>query len=339
MHPPDRGTTRPPTLEDVARLAGVSLMTASRAVNGAPYVSERSRQKVHEAQEALGFVAHRGARHLVTRRTDAVALVVPVAERDLLRDTNVAAITSGAGRTLAGTGRQLVTLLASTERERQQVLADVKGRSVDAVLVVAPELLDDLPRRMEATGMPVVATGDPATVRALGRGVVVDVEASVAALVAVLVEGGARRPALVAGPEESSLTATQVAAFAAAVAPLGVPVRVVHGDWSSAGGEVATAALLAEDDRVDGLAVLSDTMAAGALRALRRHGLRVPQDVRVVGHDDSAAALHTDPVLTTLRVPFVEIGARLAELAVAALDGAPPRVDVLATAIVRRGSA
>ena len=162
------------------------------------------------------------------------------------------------------------------------------------------------------------------------------------AAVAHLVARGRRTIGTVAGPADMVPGADRRTGWEKALREAGRPAGaalVAEGDFTHAGGRAATEALLGRRPNIDGLFAASDLMALGALDALRAAGRRVPDDVAVVGFDDSELARTTEPPLTTVRQPIEQLGTEMARLLVAQLDdGAPPTGVVLRTELVVRNS-
>lgn len=198
---------------------------------------------------------------------------------------------------------------------------------VDGAIVLShhgPEVARQL-----ATGShPVVFIGDP-EVPGLPY---VDLDQPEASAMAThrLIEKGATRIASITGPMDMHAGLQRLSGFEAALSEAGLaPVAVAEGDFTLRGGEDAAGQLLARSPDLDGLFVASDLMAVGALRALRRAGRRVPDDVLVVGFDDSSAALQASPQLTTVTNPASELARTAGEMLLRMLSGAEPEGPVI----------
>lgn len=335
---PPSGDRRRPTLGDVAKLAGVAPMTASRAMNNERYVSEDAARKVREAARQLGYVAHQGARSLATNRADTVGLILPMAGEQFFNDPNIAPILAGASAELAERGSQLVVLIAGNDYQASKVREFVLARHVDGALIVSPEIVPDLVSDLLTAGVPVAATGSIAGRPGLDL-VDVDTEAAIRRSHDHLVSRGARRIAMIAGRAGDPAANVQTKSFAVATGSDDRPVE--HGDYSESSGREGMARLLCSHPDIDGVIVMSDVMARGAIDALKQSGRAVPDDVRVVGHDDSIAASAVTPALTTTRVPFAQIGAAMAELVLERVEDPdrPPQRLTVETELIERDSA
>jgi len=311
-----------PTLEAVARRAGVSRATVSRVVNGSTTVAEEIRVRVRRAVEEMGYVPNQAARSLVTQRTDSIALVLTEEPNRVFSDDQVfPGIIRGVSQELEAADRQLVLMMASSTAGHERIERFAGGRHVDGVMIASMHGADPLPAALARMHIPVVCGGRP-----LGRAhalpyVDVDHTGGVSAAVRHLLGTGRRRIATIAGPQDMIAGIDRLAAYRAALADSDRRSIVAVGDFTRESGAVAMRQLLADDPQLDAVFVASDLMAHGALRTLREAGRRVPDDVAVVGFDDIEMARFTDPPLTTVRQPIVEIGRQLARLMVRVIAG------------------
>ncbi|MGI5327547.1 LacI family DNA-binding transcriptional regulator [Actinomadura nitritigenes] len=313
-----RGTR--PTLEEVAARAGVGRGTVSRVVNGSPRVSERARQAVLKAIDELGYVPNRAARTLVTRRTDTVALVVAESDQRLFGEPYFAGIIRGISNGLGDTGLQLLLALARSPAEYARLEHYLTTQHVDGVLLTSLHAEDPLPAKLEANGVPTVLGGRPPGLSPVSY---VDVDNRLGAREAVghLIAGGRRRIATIAGPQDMGVGIDRLAGYREALGEAGLPEYVAFGDFGEATGITAAERLLAGEPAVDAVFAASDPMALGTLRVLRRLGRRVPDDVAVIGFDDSAAAPLADPPLSSVHQSPEEMGVAMARLLVSRIRG------------------
>ncbi|GAA1588148.1 LacI family DNA-binding transcriptional regulator [Actinomadura kijaniata] len=332
-------TGRRPTLEEVAARAGVGRGTVSRVINGSPKVSAQAREAVRKAIDELGYVPNRAARTLVTNRTDTVALVVAESEQRLFGEPYFAGIIRGISATLGDTGLQLLLALARSPEEYARLEHYLTPQHVDGVLLTSLHAEDPLPARLEAGGVPTVLGGCPPGLAPFSY---VDVDNREGARQAVehLVARGRRRIATIAGPQDMGVGIDRLTGYRVALAEAGLPELVAYGDFGEASGITAVEELLERDPGLDAVFAADDPMALGALRALRRRGRRVPEDVAVVGFDDSAAAPLADPPLTTVHQSAEEMGREMARLLMARINGdpLPEPVVILKPRLVVRAS-
>jgi DNA-binding LacI/PurR family transcriptional regulator len=332
------GSPGRPTLDAVAALAGVGRGTASRVLNGSPQVSPQARAAVEAAISELGYVPNRAARSLVTQRTDSVALVVSESQERVFGEPFFAGVLRGISSALMETPLQLWLAMAASAEQRERVEHHLTGQHVDGVLLLSLHDDDPLPAMLRRRGMPFVLGGRPADPDPDDYFVDVDNEAGARKAIEYLLGRGARRVATVAGPQDMEVGRARLAGYRAAVPDQNL---VAYGDFTEAGGRAAMRAVLARTRELDAVFAASDLMASGALRALREAGLRVPQDVALIGFEDAPVATQTDPPLTTVHQPVEELGRRMAALLAALIRREPVALShvLLDTNLVRRASA
>ncbi|MFF2129998.1 LacI family DNA-binding transcriptional regulator [Streptomyces olivochromogenes] len=342
-------TASRPTLEAVAARAGVSRATASRVVNGGDGVREPLVERVRRAVEELGYVPNQAARSLVTRRHDAVAVVIAEPETRVFADPFFALQLRGISKELTAHDSQLVLLLTEGRDDHARVGRYLAGGHVDGALVFSLHLDDPLPQLIHGAGVPTVFGGRPGWGDGARRAVYVDSDNRGGAREAVrhLVGLGRTRVAHITGALDQTSAVDRLDGFRDVMGDAD-PRLVVEGDFTPAGGERAMRELLERCPDVDAVFAANDLTASGALRVLRERGRRVPDDVAVIGFDDMLpVAEQTDPPLTTVRQDIEEMGRLMARLLLRDLDrrtgkqgadGGPAGV-VLPTTLVRRVSA
>ncbi|MDX6314361.1 MAG: hypothetical protein QOF44_3825 [Streptomyces sp.] len=338
-----------PTLEAVAERAGVSRATASRVVNGGAGVRAPLVERVQQAVAELGYVPNQAARTLVTRRNDAVAVIVAEPESRVFADPFFAQQLLGISRELTAQDSQLVLLLVEGTEDYDRVGRYLGGGHVDGALVFSLHADDPLPAIISRIGLPTVFGGRPGWSGAEGdRNILyVDSDNRGGARDAVrhLASLGRSRIATITGPLDQTASVDRLDGYHDLL-PDTDPRLIVEGDFSAVGGERAMAELLGRVPDLDAVFVASDLMATGALRVLREHGRRVPDDVAVVGFDDMASVAEAaDPPLTTIRQDIEGMGRLMVRLLLRGLerpeDGVPRPLSsvVIPTQLVRRTSA
>lgn len=332
-----------PTLEAVARLAGVSRATVSRVVNGSTTVAVTIREAVNRAVDELGYVPNQAARSLVTNRTESIALILPAAaSRVFSDDLFFPAVIRGVGAELEAADKQLVVMLAGSAAAPGRVERYALAGHVDGVAFASTRGVDPLPGKLARHGVPVVCCGRP--LNAAGVAVPwVDVDnlGGVATAVRHLLATGRHRIATIAGPQEIVAGIDRLRGYRATLRAAGLPEQIEVGDFTRESGARAMRRLIAEDPGLDAVVAGSDMMAYGALEVLRASGRRVPDDVAVIGFDDVEISRYTEPQLTTVRQPIVEIGRTMARQILGLVEGRAdvPESVVLPTELVIRGSA
>lgn len=326
----------PVTLADVARRAGVSAATASRALSDHPHVAPATRARVRAAAAELDYVVSPEASRLAGRATGRVAVVVPHLARWFFGE-----LLEGLEAVLRAAALDVLLFRVGDAEERRAFFEKLPARrKVDAVVVLAFPVDDRERRRLDLLGVGIVAAGGSfAPYPSVG----IDDHAAGRQAVDHLVHLGHRRIGMIAAidPEpQGTQTRARTAAYAAALRDAGLtpdPELLVQVDWGAEGGAEGMARLLGVRDPPSAVYAHSDEVALGAARTLRRAGLRVPQDVSLIGIDDHPLAALTD--LTTVAQPVREQGRMAGRMVVAVLRGEDsPRSVTLPTRLVPRGS-
>ena len=325
------------TLHDVARLAGVSAITVSRAVNTPSAVSPQTLERVKDAIARSGYVPNLVAGGLASNRNRLVAALVPTVAGPVFLET-IQALTD----TLAGAGCQLILGQSGYRGDHEDALIDaLVGRRPGGIVLTGILHSPEGRRRLLASGIPVVETWD-LTPEPIGM-VVGFSHAQVGRAVAdALHARGCRRPALVTADDQRALQ--RRSGFESRLAALGVappPVCVVPAPSSLANGRAGFASLLASHPQTDAVFCSSDVIAHGVLTEALARGLRVPGDVAVMGFGDLPFAAHTHPALSTVRIDGTAIGQQAARFILDRMDGreAGPRIRDLGFSMVERASA
>ncbi|MEU8265241.1 LacI family DNA-binding transcriptional regulator [Micromonospora sp. NPDC048999] len=325
---------RPPTLEDVARMAGVSRATVSRVINGVRNVDPDLHAVVWAAVDATGYVPNRAARSLVTRRAGTVALVVSDSEEHdddpflsrFFADPFFGRVVGGVMSVLRPAGVQLTLQLVGSAAARARLVGDLRHGHADGVVLLSLHPDDTLPALLVEAGIAAVLVGRPAR-PALISYVDVANEAGAALAVAHLLDRGCQRIGILSGPENVPASQDRMTGFRQAMARHGhawFPCE--PGNFTRDSGEAAMRRLLAQHPDLDGIFVANDLMAQGALVALHEAGRRVPDQVAVVGFDDSSAAQAAQPPLTTVRHPLEDMAAEATRMLLARIDDLGLRV-------------
>jgi DNA-binding LacI/PurR family transcriptional regulator len=331
-----------PTLEEVAKLAGVSRATASRVFTASPKVSSKAKRAVERAAEKLRYVPNRAARTLVTGRTDSIGLVIPEPTAFLFGDPFFPRLVRGISEVLSRRRLQLILLMPQSAADESRLEGYLSAGHVDGVLMVSLHGNDPLPERLHERGSLVVLGGRPGPNSPVAY-VDVDNVGGARAAVEHLVATGRRRIATITGPLDMAAGVDRLQGYNDALRRAGLKTDEsfqLAGDFSQVSGAAAMQALLDRRPDLDAVFCASDVMAAGALETLRRQRRRVPQDVAVVGFDDSTIATSTAPALTSVRQPIEEMGREMARLLIASLDSgtAGGKRVILATELVVRAS-
>jgi LacI family transcriptional regulator len=329
-----------PRLADVARLAGVSTATVSRALNRPDAVTAELRNRVHAAIDALGYVPHGPARALASRRSNTIGAVVPTIDNAIFA-RNIQALQARlfeAGRTL---------FLASSDydyaREQREVQSLVE-RGIDGLILVGEERRQSIYRLLENKRVPYVTTwiySQNSPHPCVGF----DNRQAAYQVASYLLDIGHRDIAMVAGIREGNdRAAARVEGVTAALVERGIRFgrgHLVEHAYEIAEGRRAASRLLASPNRPTAIICGNDVLAFGVLFECRSRGVDVPREISLTGFDDLDLAVNLEPPLTTIRVPAAEMGQRAADYLLARLEKTPipEKTELQAALVVRETTA
>lgn len=338
--PPDRARGAPtaPTLEDVARAAGVSTATVSRCLNYPERVGEKTREHVLAMVRKLGYAPNFGARALAARRTNTIGAIIPTMEN--------AIFARGLQAFQEELSRHGYTLLVASSSYRpdleEEQIRTLLARGADALLLIGFERAAAIHDELRRRGVPFVIAWTWHEHRAIPS-VGFDNRAAMRALACHVLGLGHRRIAVISAPRKTNDRARDRvdgildAAAEAGLDPAGI--AIMETPYSIENGGRAMRALMQSDRPPTAVMCGNDVLAVGAIEAARQIGLAVPADVSVTGFDDIEIAHIVSPALTTVHVPHREMGTRAAAMLIALLGGvAAPPGGKLETRIIERGS-
>jgi DNA-binding LacI/PurR family transcriptional regulator len=257
----------------------------------------------------------------VTTRTDTFAYVVPYEATALFFDDAFSAtLLNGVSEEFALQGKLLLLLLTPTPESYELIERYVTGGHVDGVIMASMQGRDLLPVALVDAGIPFVASGRPVGARKV-RYVDVDQEKAIHEAVAYLLNAGRSHVATISGPLGSDLAVRRLDGYLAAVKEAGKPPIVANGGFTRESGVQAMHEIIVRGEPFDAVVAASDLMALGAMHTLRKAGMRVPEDVAVIGFDDINAARFAVPPLTTIRQPIHDMGVALARQVIALAAG------------------
>lgn len=322
------GGVKAATIRDVAERAKVSVASVSRVLNGAGPVTDATRNRVLEAAEALQYVPHSGARSLSTSKTQTIGVILPDLYgeffSELIRGMDLAARALGY--------HLIVSSSHDDADEASAAIRSMRGR-VDGLIVLSPHLDAANLAAGLAGRTPILLMNGGADA---GRpSIVVDNHGGAVEAVEHLVATGRRRIAHISGPTGNLEAETRLAGYLEAMARAGLPTTVVEGAFTQSSGHDAGLALARRPSPPDAVFAGNDIMAVGAMLALQDAGLRVPEDVAIIGFDDVPIASLVRPALTTLRIQIAETGRRALERLVRLVNAAGEVVADTACEVVR----
>lgn len=334
-------TKRPINIRDVARAAGVSTMTVSRVINNPAVVAPPTRERVQQVIDELKYTPSSVARSLRSNRTYTIGLITVDFADHFFANLSV-------GAELEARRRGFRVMLSSTERnpnnEREFVtlLAEQRVDGIllarDAIQVPQDPLTDPLP-----VDVPIVSTGFFRPELALCS---VDIDNVDGGRLATdhLLDHGHRRIAILTGPVDHKAAVDRLEGYQLALSRAGIkldPHLIVHAHGRQPDdGYMAMNELIQREINFSAVFVYSDALAIGAMRALRRAGLKIPDDVSIVAYDNIDFAAFTDPPLTTIQQPIQELGALATRILIEYIETGerPVPITILRCFLVERGS-
>jgi LacI family transcriptional regulator, repressor for deo operon, udp, cdd, tsx, nupC, and nupG len=322
-------------IREVATAAKVSVATVSRTLAMPDVVLPETRQRVHEAIRQLGYTPNVQARSLRTARTNVIVALVPDISNPFFAEVIH-------GIEQVALQNHYSVLLGNTQynSEREQGYADlVSARQADGLITLLPHI-----PHITSTGPPPIVNACEYVLDPAITSVYVDNVAGARLAVEYLLTLGHKAIAFIAGPMNSPINLDRSRGYEAALSAAGIKRNrklTVEGDFSAEAGIRCTETLFAGGVAFTAIFCSSDEMAIGALRAIKSRGLRVPEDISVVGFDDIRYARYSDPPLTTIAQPMGDIGREAATLLIEILNDrdVPPRKRIMPTQLVVRGSA
>jgi LacI family transcriptional regulator len=326
------------TIIDVGRLAGVSTKTVSRVLNGEPHVREELRKRVREAADELGYHPNVLAQALVRQRSHLIGLVFEKPSPSYVVELQMGVI----DRLQEGRYRLVVIPIGSTTEHADEVIGLVRSAALDGV-VLAPPVCDH-PRILgDLTKAGIRFTRIvPTSALELSAYTSLDEVAAAKDAAQHLIELGHRRIAVICGDPTHAATNVRLTGYRLAFAEAGLTLSdslIESGLFTFDSGMTAGRRLLARPDRPTAILAQNDDMAVGALMAAHEIGLRLPDDLSVVGFDDSEISRISWPPLTTVQQPVFDMARSAADMLIADLEGTPrPDCQVHSHRLIIRGS-
>ncbi len=332
----------PATLKDVAELAGVDVSTASRVLNGASFrVRENTRQKVLAAARQLGYQPNALARSLRVGKTNMFALIIPD-----ITNPFFAELSKGAEDATASYGYSLIICNTEDRPEpEEEYIRALRERQIDGFLVATAHNGGTSARKLIEANYPLVLVNR--RMRGVRTGYVVADDASGAKdAVNYLIQLGHRRIAHISGYLHADTARRRLDAYVSTMTSHGLAQETrdltVESDFTFKGGQDAMTALLELPERPTAVFVANDVMALGAMTITQARGIRVPDDISIVGFNDIALAQYSYPRLTTVRTPSYEMGALAAQMLLKRVKGEdanPPGIVMRSELVIRDSTA
>jgi len=334
-----KGPLRHPSIKDIAKLAGVSHSTVSRALQNSPLVNAKTAEEIRRIARESGYRASAVARGLVTRRTETIGLVVTT-----ISDPFASEVVSGIEQVANGHGYSVFLAESNAEPEREKkMVQQLAERRVDGILVTSSRVGALYLPLLSEMQVPIVLVNNQHPGAFVHSVMIGNLEGSRAAA-AHLVGLGHRRIAYLGDQFGYQSDTERFAGYRVALDAAGIPFLpelVVHGDGLPAEAMNAMEKLLALPEPPTAVCCYNDMSALGAMRKIRLRGLRVPEDISVVGFDDLFLASYMQPALTTVRQPMRHMGQLAMESLFKLMSGEASeiRIRVDAELIVRQSTA
>ena len=327
------------TLDDIAKLAGISRATASRAINNRDNVSPAVRQRVQSILRETGYQPNAAAHSLASQRNELIGLVISRTVQSIFADPYFPRLAEGIAQAC---NQHHYTFSLFVEYEVEALFRRITRRGFLGGVIVQVEGLGNplIPKLERQSGLPVVVVGRPPAGTRVSYLDVDNVEGACQA-VTHLIMLGHRRIGMLTGPMISGSGQDRLAGYRLASQEHGIEVDealIVEGDYTEAGGYRLTRSIMAQ--KPSALFVCSDSMARGVLRALKELDLSVPEDIAIVSFDDLPPATVASPLLTTVRQPIKRIGMLAVEMLLDIIKNGtePVRTTILPTELVIRES-
>lgn len=298
----------PLTLEDIARFSGFSRSTVSRVINGDAYVKEETRKRIMEVIHQHNFQPNLGARSLAGGQTGVLGLVIPAAVSTIFSDLYFPQFIRGVSSGCNAHNYSMMLWLVEPEYHRRTMREILHNGLLDGVVISSMAMNDPIFQSLHDSKMPFISIGRHPTLNDVNY---LDVDNVHSAFKATryLIELGRNRVATITGPRNMIAGYDRYQGYLKALEEHNIPLFPelnVEADFTEEGGYSAMQQLISA--KPDAVFAASDTMAIGALRALREANLRVPEDVAVIGYDDVPLASRTEPPLSTVRQSLPDMG-------------------------------
>lgn len=327
-----------PTIKDVAKRAGVSIATVSRVLNNLPGYSDETRQIVMKAVEETGYQPNAIARGLINKRTQTIGVLLPSVSSsfssELLHGIEQYANDSNYSVVICNTG--------DDGNRTLKYLQVLREKQVDGVIFASEALKDEYYQAIQSMGIPTTLVSSHSDRKSVPYVKVDDFKASYDA-VSYLIGKGHTRIAMIAGTKEDRIAGVpRVNGYLQALQDRGLTFReqdLVHGDFKFESGQSAMEELHRQSSGITAVFAASDEMAIGALSYAATHGIRIPDDISLIGYDDLKLAEMVVPSLTTIHQPLSDMGALACQKLISMIEtGAQEESSIVKHWIIERNT-
>lgn len=330
------------TIKDIAKAAGVSVTTVSRALNGYSDVSEKTRRKIQALAKELNYSPNTLARGLVMNVSKTIGLLVSGLNRESEKDLIILSILSGVNESVSENHYDLIVFNTSSTKQREKTYTQLcRERRVDGVIIQGIKTDDPYLQEVVESDIPCVLIDIPAHSHNVGY-VSTDNVAGAKKAVEHLIELGHKNIAMINGHSKAFVSQRRLEGYLQALKEHGLTINhdwIYDGQFAEEPAAEAAKQLFANHKEVTAVFCASDLMALAALKTASALGLKVPEDISIIGYDDIMLASYSNPPLTTVSQNFFQLGYQAAHLLVNMLEGkSEPQIVTLGNKLVTRGS-
>ncbi|MED3623019.1 LacI family DNA-binding transcriptional regulator [Neobacillus thermocopriae] len=330
------------TIKDISKVAGVSVTTVSRALNGYSDVNEETRKKILEIAKQLNYSPNTLARGLVMKKSQTIGLLVSGMNRESVKDNLTFQVLCGINECVSVRNYDLILFNTDSTRQREKTYTQLcRERKVDGVIIQGIKLDDPYLKEVMESDIPCVLVDIPVETNTVGY-VTTDNVLGAKKAVEHLIELGHQNIAMVNGSNQAFVSKQRLKGYEIALKENGIKVKrnwIVDGEFKEEMAKEVVLSLLSSTPEITAIFCASDLMAMGALKACQEQGLVVPNDISIIGYDDILLASYVTPSLTTIKQDMFEMGYEAADLLVDMLEGkAKKRHRILETKLVQRES-
>lgn len=312
------------TIKDIARVAGVSVTTVSRALNGYSDVNEKTRQKIAAVARELNYSPNTLARGLVMQKSKTIGLLVSGISRESVKDNFTFEVLCGVNERASTLGYDLILFNTNTMMQREKTYTQLcRERRVDGAIIQGIKKEDLYLKEVVESDIPCVLVDIPVHSNSVGY-VTTDNALGAKKAVEHLAGLGHHHIGMINGHEDAFVSQERLNGYREALKECGLSFRsewVVSGNFEEKKAEKAACELLNRHKEVTAIFCASDLMALGALKACKELGLDVPKDISIVGYDNIVLASYSSPNLTTVGQEVYQIGYEAADLLIEMLEG------------------
>jgi LacI family transcriptional regulator len=330
------------TIKDIAKVAGVSVTTVSRALNGYSDVNENTRQKIIEVAKQLNYIPNTIARSLVMNKSKTIGLLVSGLKRESSKDNFTFEVLAGVNQYVGETDYDMILFSTNSTKQREKTYTQLcRERRVDGAILQGIRIDDPYLQEVVESDIPCVLIDIPIESETVGY-VTTDNVLGAKKAVQHLLELGHKHIGMINGHEFAFVSVKRLEGYKQALLEAGLPFYedwVVNGAFEEERAEQEALALFTKYPEITAVFCASDLMALGAIKAVKKLGKRVPEDIAVIGHDDIFLASYSTPPLSTVAQNVFAMGYEAAKLLIEMLEGkAESHVKILETELKIRES-